>query len=225
MERRNSYTIDFLFSFLIMCLAFFFLLGNKSTQYGASTVQRIECLKYEQSIKDVIVWDIEYDKKLEDCIVSEFSYLPEKITKSWLSEDSAIVVCPDERGYLDKKIKDIKNSYVADDYTVAFNSILGYPNGSIFKSHIYILGNYTSIKGSLLHELGHYIYYKHFGLNGTYVLPNYVRDCKKLCANKSSEYFRDESEYFAEIFAYTMHNGTKDFYMDTYEIEKIINNF
>lgn len=67
--------------------------------------------------------------------------------------------------------------------------------------------------------------YGYAGYNNS--LPYYTSEAARFSTTKYGyEYYASsESEYFAELFKYTIDHGTTDKYSDTYNIQHIIDNF
>jgi hypothetical protein len=178
-----------------------------------------------ETIKSIIVWDTDYSERLENQIIYNLNLLPDSILDSWLNTDCRIVVCPNIKGYLDNDVT--SNTNISDNYyTTAYNTI-SIKGENVIGSKIYILGSSQIIESSLLHEIGHYVYYEYFGATTNYVLPNYETDCSRFIENEcdGATYYTSEYEYFAEIFAYTVLHGVSDDYSDTYVMKKFIENY
>ena len=198
--------------FLIFLMYVFHRATPTSGYAGRITDERNE------QIKSIIVWKCDYSKKIETQIVYELNRLPENILNGWLALDSHIIVYPNEKGSLDDVYQ--------GGYTIAYNDILA-KNCMIQSSDIYILGSAYIIGQSLLHEIGHYVYYQYFGMNANYVLPHYKEDRERFVENEldGQTYYLLSEEYFAEMFAYTVVHGTGENYKDTYKIDEIIQDF
>lgn len=196
--------------------------GTKNNATDDSDIERNEILK------SVIVWEADYSKEIESDIVYNLNLLPDSVLNSWLSKESSVVVCPNIKGYLDKEadITDDAGFKTENYYTIAYN-LISSRGDEVVGSDIYILGSSDYINNSLLHEIGHYVYYEYFGSSTDYVLPSYETDSELFIENeqKNISYFLIPNEYFAEIFAYTVKNGTTELYQDTYKMQKIIKNF
>lgn len=149
--------------------------------------------------------------------------LPEDILNSWLSTDCKIVVCPNIKGYLDI---DDDFELPSNSHTMAYN-LITIKDDCVLGSNIYILGSYQTIDNSLLHEIGHYVYYACFDISEEYILPNYETHSTSFIENECNNvlYYMNAEEYFAEIFVYTVIHGTNDEYPDTSIMKKIIENF
>ena len=173
-------------------------------------------------IQKTIIWKCKYSQRIENEIVYNLNKLPGAILESWLDTDSHIIVYPNKKGCLDQA--DGVSS--RNGYTIAYNEITA-KNNMIQHSDIHILGSVYIIDRSLLHEMGHYVYGKSFGMNGGYTLPNYDTECERFIENEcgGEDYYALPEEYFAEMFAYTVVYGVNENYNDSYEMNAIINKF
>ena len=218
MKKTVTKILDILEWMLVVILFLIFLMyvfhrATPATEYaGEITNERNE------QIRSSIVWKRDYSKRIEAQIIYELNRLPENILEGWLDLDSHIIVYPNEKGSLDDVCE--------GGYTIAYNDITA-KNCTIQSSDIYILGSAYIIGQSLLHEIGHYVYYQYFGINTSYVLPHYEEDRERFVENErdGQTYYLLSEEYFAEMFAYTVVHGTDENYKDTYKIDEIIQNF
>lgn len=204
-------------AFCAVLLMYVFHRVTPASQYtGEITDERNE------QIKSVIVWRTDYSKKVETQIINNLNMLPDSILNSWLETDCHVLVYPQVKGSLDVAA----DAICEDGYTIAYNDITA-KGGVIQNSDIYILGSPYIIDKTLLHEMGHFVYYQYFGMDTSYVLPNSASESKRFIENErdGQEYYLLSDEYFAEMFAYTIRNGTSDEYKDTYVMDKIIQNF
>lgn len=176
-----------------------------------------------ETIKSIIVWDTDYSERLENLVVYNLNLLPESILESWLETDCSVVVCPNLKGYLDA---DIASELTGNSHSTAYN-VISTSGDEVVGSDIYILGSSQIINSSLLHEIGHYVYYEYFGATTDYVLPNHETDCARFVETERDghAYYLETEEYFAEIFAYTVLQGVNEEYPDTQVMKKIIDDF
>ena len=170
-------------------------------------------------LKSIITWDTEYSKELEDAILYNLNLIPDAILNSWLNTECSIVVCPNEKDVLRKDT-------ISSSYPAAVNKMRT-DGTTIIRSSIHILASLEHINSSLIHEIGHYVYYMHFGIENDYVmtLPYFDADNQRFCEEQKSYYYDQPKEYFAELFSHVIKNGVTDEYKDTYEIQKIIEDF
>ena len=233
--KRILCSIFGLFEYVIVIFIFIMLIDyvlhgtEHDSNYAKNEPIKISESESERNgiIKSVIVWNTDYSKEIENSVIYNLNLLPDDVLDSWLSKDSSIIICPNVIGYLDvndtDSITDETHGQDKAYYTNARNSIHTL-NNSVIGSDIYILGSTYYVNNSLLHEIGHYVYYEHLGTSADYILPNFKTDSKKFAKNerKGFSYFTISDEYFAEIFAYTIKNGIVAEYNDTYVMEKII---
>jgi hypothetical protein len=183
-----------------------------------------EVSERDQVIKSLIVWQTDYSTEIENTIIDNLNMLPDSILDSWLSLNSNIIVCPNVKGYLDKF-----HLYLEEKgtYTTGYTKVSN--DGEIVSgADIYILGSVDNIEDSIIHEIGHYVYYAYFGIRTGYVLPNYETESYKFATEErdgSTYYMEFEKEYFAEMFEYVIINGVSDEYKDTHVMQEIIEDF
>lgn len=229
LRKKLPIVVDILVSFIIVLL----ILGFCTSRTSTTTALRVDDTLYDQCAS-VIKWETSYDKELEQAVIEELCRIPEQILTAWLQIDCSITIVPNQRGYLDlahnsvsKEVKmQVTDKPAADYYTIAYNDIRA-ENGKITSSHIYILGNEYSVRHSVLHEMGHFVYYETFGIETAYVLPNYETNYQVFINNEcdGNTYLANPGEYFAEVFVYTITSGTRECYPDTVQMQEIIDNF
>ena len=179
----------------------------------------------DEIIKSVIEWETNYDEEVEAEILKNMNMVPDAILDRWLSLDSHIIVCPPVVGYLEEN--HIENANKDDEgYATAFNRVTR-TGDMVTGSKIYVLGTSYYVALSLLHEMGHYVYYEQFGFKTEYTLPNLETHGKAFvdAEKQGYEYYLSTKEYFAEMFDYTVLNGVSTEYPDTSVMQYIIDNF
>lgn len=218
--RSLMHVFEYVVAFIVLAVAVMYMFYRPApvTEYiSYGNTDRNE------KIKSIIVWETDYSKKLEKLIIYNLNLLPDSIIDGWLSIDCSIVVCPNIKGYLD----DDTVLNISDNlHTTAYN-VVSTEGDEVISSDIYILGSSKIINSSLLHEMGHYVYYEYFGAATDYILPSYEAECAEFIENECAglSYYMVPNEYFAEIFSYTVLNGTNENYSDTYVMKKIIDDF
>lgn len=225
MRRKKSVLFE-IFTTVVLIIVIAVCFDQRAEPLTYQNITEIDASTKEK-IQNVIVWNTDFSQEIEDSIVANLGKLPENILDSWLAVDGHITVCPSKRGYLD-----IDDDFISDTeeetdyYTIAYNAI-SVKNKEIIGSNIHILGSAYYIQYSLLHELGHYVYYAYFGTDADYELPNYETDSMRFTAaeRNCTAYLLTPDEYFADIFAYVISNGTTEKYPDTFILQEIINNF
>lgn len=215
---RNGCCFLILITMVVWCIT-----RTVSPVHPADSTEITEASIRDEHIKSLIVWETAYSQEVEDVIVCNMNMLPDSIIESWLSLDSHIVVCPNIKGYLDKYHLNIEEK---GSYTTGYTRISS-DGDTIIGADIYILGSKININTSLIHEMGHYVYYEYFGVNTDYVLPNYDIDSVRFSKTEygSNYYSSSSKEYFAQIFAYVIMQGTVEEYPDAAIMTKIIENF
>ena len=170
-----------------------------------------------QRIKSLIVWETEYSKETEDAIIFELNKLPDKIFNAYLNVADKNII-----------IKSLLDPYDANSNEITLGRIRwNVNNGVVTQANIYVLNDMCAVKQTILHEIGHYVRvaYGYAGYNNS--LPYYTSEAARFSTTEYGyEYYASsESEYFAELFKYTIDHGTTDKYSDTYNIQHIIDNF
>ena len=167
-----------------------------------------------QQIKSLIIWETEYSKETEDAVIYELNKLPDKIFNAYLNVASNNIII---KPFIDQYSNGITLGRI--QWSVC--------NGVVTQADIYMLNDMCAVKQTILHEIGHYVRvaYGCAGYNNS--LPYYASDAVRFSTTEYgyNYYASSESEYFAELFKYTIDNGTTDKYSDTYSIQHIIDNF
>lgn len=229
MYKSSSFGLSLLKFLLItfLIVGTYSYLGNVAVRYETNiAINPVSIEKetiYTDTIKERIIWERDYDVSIENTIINELQILPESILSNWLSIDSNVITVPAVRGYLNNT--DIENDNPnLDSFIVAYNR-LTLQEGKPVISKIYILGSEYYIKDSLLHEIGHFFYDDY--LEKDYILPHFDEEKELFIANEmnGNTYFYNPKEYFAQMFAYVMHNGTNSDYPDTLVIKKLIDEY
>lgn len=204
------------FALLVLVAISAFTLINKEPE--------VECINVVDEIKNKIEWEDSYNEEVEKAIIKQCSLLPEDVLNDWLQIDSKIIVVPDKPGYLDNKFGTTDYVY-GNSYTAGCNSISRFED-KVLKSHIYVMNSTARIERCILHEFGHYFYYKCFG-NLAYTMPNYDDDNTRYIneEKKGNTYFEIPKEYFAEIFQDTLIDGVDFEFEDTLIMYELIYNY
>lgn len=215
---RNGCCFLVLMTMVVWCISRTF-----SQVHPAESTEVSQKTAEDDRIKSMIVWETSYDEEIEDAIVCNMNMLPDSILDSWLSLESNIVVCPNVKGYLDKFHLNIEEK---GSYTTGYTKISNVGE-TLVGVDIYILGSKANVNTSLIHEIGHYVYYVYFGANTVYVLPNFETDSVRFSETEygSNYYSSSYKEYFAQIFTFTIQQGTTEEYPDTNVMKEIIENF
>lgn len=164
----------------------------------------------EQDIKDKITWICEYDKDLEDSIIDTIMKTPKNILNKWYLCNGTIKVCPYNKVTGLYKSEEYKDGVVIADITYDTSGLLDY---NINGSEIRLLSNKSTIENSLLHEIGHFV------CNDLKLDLNFKMSEKQLFIEEEQDgfnYFRDNDEYFAEMFQYTLLNPDSHAYSTDY---------
>ena len=182
--------------------------------------------EYYTDYSDIITWEADYDEAVYETISSELDLIPKKIVKSWIEHGGNIVVKEGIRSVSFENGDLSQGELLTASYVVGLNTF-EYSGNEIISSTIYILDDTDSVKYSLIHEVGHFFYYSTFGMDcKNSKLPFYEKDCDRYCneIRNGNHYLTQPKEYFADIFAYTIHHGIDRNYKDT-QIMKIMLEF
>ena len=171
-----------------------------------------------QQIKSLIVWETEYSKEIEDTIISELNKLPDTIYNAYLNvaNNNIKIVSSLDRNNTYSTGTPIGRIFWQVDY------------GVVTKAEIHMVNTVDAVKRSMLHEIGHYVdvAFSYAGYNSD--LPYYASDAYRFSTteyNGFDYYASSEDEYFAELFRYTISNGPTEKYIDSLNMQYIIDNF
>lgn len=202
--------ISFVIVFLLSCLFYF---GPQADTSGFLSAQT---QVYRSILADVLIWDTEYSKDMEDCIIDELCLLPASLIDRWLDAEGLIHITSTQEGYLEKLMKtvDVNSSPTKVGHVAGFNRMTLSKDGTVLRSEIYIMGDSEIIKDTLLHEMGHFFFVDQFTYEHV-TLPHYFEDREKFCVCIFNDYYMAQLEYEAELFAFTVHNGKTSFFKDS----------
>ena len=158
-------------------------------------------------ITDKIIWKTKKNKDIQELVVKEVEKVPRQIMLDFYRKGNQIVLVGTDSHYLGSKNygKTVILSNGGDENDL--------------KTFIITRADEYCIRESLIHEIGHYVQNNY--IEG-YAFENYINDVEALVKTKNNTYFRDEKEFFAEMFN-ELYKDNEITYESEKELETVIN--
>ena len=170
-----------------------------------------------ERIRSIIVWDDNYNKNIENMIIYEMNKVPEPIFRSFFNVAYKSIHVVPSLAYRDK---DGLNVIAYIDYEGCANRIE--------RADIYLEKDLGEIAASLLHEVGHFADAAYQYAGGDMSLRGFSKYGTAFANNErygNMYYANFLQEYTAELFRFTIDNGTSKKYPDTYKMQAAIDLF
>ena len=162
--KRKNLTLPVVLIAASLSVAFLSWLLQKAKGKTITPVEMARAIacKDKEAILSRLSWETGRKVTVEWEILAQASYLPDNVRTAWLSTDGDILVrsheAADENGLY----------YVEAESEETYSG-----EGDLTGFDMSLLDSVPDVRDSFLHEMGHFVYSRTYGLDGTYVLPAY----------------------------------------------------